>query len=361
MSLTSAEVGVRKTAGSVGVIGMSEFSNLDGPTAAAQKALAFATEGNEKVSTADAPRAVSPPLPLYDFAKAHVQAPAGQSNKAVGGSTTRPAAGSCPASWLPACIKPPKTGVNVPMIWPPPHHIRYVSPEPEPLYIKRPNLVEDMMIHDAERLQRPESVLNRVIFDSVELPPHLKAPGRQSPSAAADTGHTGHTGLPPGDLAPYYQAESEEDTTLIFESRFEGGNLRRAIQVYEYEYDLILKPDINTRGHTQWYYFRVQNMRKGVTYKFNVINLLKPDSLYNSGMRPLYYSQVEAEEHGIGWFRRGEDICYYQNHIKRKGGYYYTLTFTLDFIHGSDDTAYLSYCHPFSCVHSLGCDTCLAC
>ena len=346
---------MRKTAGSVGGIGVSEISNLAGSTAAAQNSGAFAKEGNETVTTADAPRAVSPPLPLYDFAKARVQASAtGQSNKAVEGGTARSGAGSGPASWLPACIKPPKTGVNVPMIWPPPHHIRYVSPEPEPLYIMRPNLVEDMMIHDAERLQRPESVLNRVIFDSVELPPHLKAPGR-SPSAAADTG------LPPGDLAPYYQAESEEDTTLIFESRFEGGNLRRAIQVYEYEYDLILKPDINTRGHTQWYYFRVQNMRKGVTYKFNVINLLKPDSLYNSGMRPLYYSQVEAEQHGIGWFRRGEDICYYQNHIKRKGGYYYTLTFTLDFIHGSDDTAYLSYCHPFSCVPVAGCWSRLAC
>jgi hypothetical protein len=42
------------------------------------------------------------------------------------------------------------------------------------------------------------------------------------------------------------------DRTLVFESRFESGNLRRAIQVYECEYDLILNPDFNTRGHTQW-------------------------------------------------------------------------------------------------------------
>lgn len=31
------------------------------------------------------------------------------------------------------------------------------------------------------------------------------------------------------------------------------------------------------------YYFRVQNMVPGVTYKFNIINLLKKDSLYNYG------------------------------------------------------------------------------
>ena len=30
------------------------------------------------------------------------------------------------------------------------------------------------------------------------------------------------------------------------------GNLRRAIQVYDFEYDLILNADYNTRSHTQW-------------------------------------------------------------------------------------------------------------
>ena len=31
------------------------------------------------------------------------------------------------------------------------------------------------------------------------------------------------------------------------------------------------------------YYFRVQNMIPGVTYKYNIINLLKKESLYNYG------------------------------------------------------------------------------
>lgn len=66
-----------------------------------------------------------------------------------------------------------------------------------------------------------------------------------------------------GDVAPFYIPTSAEDNTLLFESRFESGNLRRAIQVYEYEYDLILKPDYNTRGNIQWYYFRIGNMRAG--------------------------------------------------------------------------------------------------
>ena len=53
---------------------------------------------------------------------------------------------------------------------------------------------------------------------------------------------------------------------------------------------------------------------------------MKPDSLYNHGMRPLVYSEAAAKQ-GKGWVRAGADICYYQNSMKRKNtGYYYTLT-----------------------------------
>jgi hypothetical protein len=52
-------------------------------------------------------------------------------------------------------------------------------------------------------------------------------------------------------------------------------------------------------------------MKAGRTYKFNIINLLKPDSLYNHGMRPLMYSEIEAKKFGKGWYRAGKDVCYY--------------------------------------------------
>lgn len=54
-----------------------------------------------------------------------------------------------------------------------------------------------------------------------------------------------------------------------------------------YEYDLLLKYDYNTKANTQWYYFSVSNTREGKTYRFNIVNMMKPDSLYNYGMRPL--------------------------------------------------------------------------
>jgi len=51
-------------------------------------------------------------------------------------------------------------------------------------------------------------------------------------------------------LKTYHQKENEEDKTLIFESRFESGNLRRAVKVGENEYNLILKYDHNTTTYT---------------------------------------------------------------------------------------------------------------
>jgi len=49
----------------------------------------------------------------------------------------------------------------------------------------------------------------------------------------------------------------------VFESRFESGNLLAALKISDSEYDLILSNDINTNGHTQWFFFRVGNTRAG--------------------------------------------------------------------------------------------------
>lgn len=51
----------------------------------------------------------------------------------------------------------------------------------------------------------------------------------------------------------------------------------------QFEYELILRPDLYTRRHTQWYYFRVQNMIANTTYRFRIINLVKKSSLYKEG------------------------------------------------------------------------------
>jgi hypothetical protein len=50
---------------------------------------------------------------------------------------------------------------------------------------------------------------------------------------------------------PYYIPEGEGDTTLMFESRFESGNLGLAVKLSNTEYNLVLQNDSLTRGNTQ--------------------------------------------------------------------------------------------------------------
>ena len=54
-----------------------------------------------------------------------------------------------------------------------------------------------------------------------------------------------------------YHPTDENDKTLVFESRFESGNLYLAQKVSDTEYNLLMQNDVNTQGHTQWFFFRV--------------------------------------------------------------------------------------------------------
>ena len=144
-------------------------------------------------------------------------------------------------------------------------------------------------------------------------------------------------------MQPYYKLVDDNDKTLIFESRFESGNLLAAVKITDNEYDLVLQNDINTNGHTQWYFFRVGNTRKGESIKFNILNLAKPDSLYNYGMKILSFSSKAKTNEGTGWHRVGNSINYYSNQYKRDSAglvkyarNFFTLTFTIDFKHDDD-------------------------
>ena len=150
--------------------------------------------------------------------------------------------------------------------------------------------------------------------------------------------------------------------SLTFDSEFESGNLLRAVQRGDAAYDLFLRSDLHTPGHTQWFYFAVSNTHPAalvrlaeqgvqvppVRVKFNIVNLTKPDSLFNLGMRPVMYSCTDAAQKNIGWMRSGAEISYYSNSFQRNNqagegvNCYYTLSFTLEF-HNPRDTYLIAY------------------
>ncbi|XP_052577670.1 cytosolic carboxypeptidase 3 isoform X3 [Peromyscus californicus insignis] len=115
----------------------------------------------------------------------------------------------------------------------------------------------------------------------------------------------------------------------------------------DYEYQLTVRPDLFTNKHTQWYYFQVTNTQAEIVYRFTIVNFTKPASLYNRGMRPLFYSEKEAKTHNIGWQRRGDQIKYYKNNLGQDGRHFFSLTWTFQFPH-SKDTCYFAHCYPYT-------------
>lgn len=65
------------------------------------------------------------------------------------------------------------------------------------------------------------------------------------------------------------QAHNGQDTSdLIFESRFESGNLAKVVKITSTYYELSLRSDMYTNRHTQWFYFRIENTKKNVKYRY---------------------------------------------------------------------------------------------
>ena len=81
-----------------------------------------------------------------------------------------------------------------------------------------------------------------------------------------------------------------------------------------------------------------------------MLNNSKSDSMFNNGMKVTVYSEKKSEHEKIGWHRSCYDISYFKNTIRKetnKDKYYYTATFTYDFLF-NDDTVFFSYCFPYT-------------
>lgn len=78
--------------------------------------------------------------------------------------------------------------------------------------------------------------------------------------------------------------KAPRERELTFDSNFESGNLDYVVKRGQFEYDLYMRVDTNTRGHHQWFYFAVHvediNYFGDKKIKLNVMNFTKPTSLY---------------------------------------------------------------------------------
>ncbi|ESU39363.1 Hypothetical protein DHA2_10976 [Giardia duodenalis] len=111
--------------------------------------------------------------------------------------------------------------------------------------------------------------------------------------------------------------------SLVFDARFEAGNLFSAARVLgSQQYELMMSPDFGTCEHMNWFYFAIGNVRKHTRYTFKILNFVKPTSMFLEGAGILVYT---PSQHKKGWRRMGEEICYYPNVLKKRGEYYYGM------------------------------------
>ena len=134
----------------------------------------------------------------------------------------------------------------------------------------------------------------------------------------------------------------DDNLTLTFNSKFESGNLSKAIKLSDYEYNLIIRSDFHSEGNNHWYYFSVQNPRK-TSVTFHIQNMKKHDVLYKSGMKPAVLSIKHKNTTGTSWHRDGNSISYKPN----TSNDYFTLTFTYNFRY-EEDTVYFAYSYPYT-------------
>jgi hypothetical protein len=137
--------------------------------------------------------------------------------------------------------------------------------------------------------------------------------------------------------------------------------------VGEESYELLMTSDFNKRTKTCWFYFRVENARKGARYRFKILNFEKSDSLFKQGQRVLCYSCATEQ-----WFRvGGHHLSYLPNNIHTlhaasfgpfaadaaaaaddvSGGSECPQLYTLDFMFEPSrdgDTFYFAPCFPYS-------------
>ena len=109
------------------------------------------------------------------------------------------------------------------------------------------------------------------------------------------------------------EPKNESEAKIIFDSKFESGNLRMAIKLNSdipNEYDLIMRKDYNSVKNYSWFFFSIESDRE-TDIKFNILNFIKKKIMFDeqNKIRILVYNKNDK------WTRNTYNIQYYQNNI----------------------------------------------
>ena len=97
-----------------------------------------------------------------------------------------------------------------------------------------------------------------------------------------------------------------------FNANHEGGNLDLVIQTGPDEFDLFMRIDTNTKGHTSWFNFKMHVKEKGRKIKINIVNFRKSNNMFVRGHKPFYKSKKADND----WVQGGDNIEYKLTRLK---------------------------------------------
>lgn len=86
-----------------------------------------------------------------------------------------------------------------------------------------------------------------------------------------------------------------------------------AVKIKNCEYDCFIRSDSNTKGHTNWYYFKVNNKKNIGQVQFNICNIIKNKNLYGKGMAPY----IKITEKGLKSQQWSQKSCYEVQFVER--------------------------------------------
>ena len=110
------------------------------------------------------------------------------------------------------------------------------------------------------------------------------------------------------------EPRNNKEAKIIFDSKFESGNLRMAIKLnsdIDNEYDLIIRKDYNCEKNYSWFFLSIESDRE-TDIKFNILNFIKKKIMFDEKdkIRILVYTKNDK------WTRNTYNVQYYQNNIK---------------------------------------------
>lgn len=112
---------------------------------------------------------------------------------------------------------------------------------------------------------------------------------------------------------------------LCFDAAFETGNLGRADLVGEFEYDLFLRPDTCNPRYRFWFNFTVDNVKQDQRVIFNIVNLSKSKTLFNTYLTPLVKSSSRPK-----WQKMSKENVFYYRSVVHQNHYILSFSFTFD-------------------------------